>query len=126
MSGVLRKGYHDLLIKLHLEAFVTSRTITKHEFVIPLTEKLAENKLDGHENLQKGILPSRDDFVSVRPSIITEEDIKNENHRLFLVPPKLNLDNVRSYVLNAFAEAVRICASHIRDPIGGSNAFLFV
>ena len=71
-------------------------------------------------------MPSRDDFVSVRPSIITEEDVKNESHRLFLVPPKLNLDNVRSYVLNSFGEAVRICASHIRDPIGGSNAFLFV
>ena len=52
ISGVLRQGYHDLLIKLHLEAFVTARTITKHEFVIPLTEKLAENKLDAHENLQ--------------------------------------------------------------------------
>ena len=127
MSGILRKGFHDLLIKLHLESFVITRSMTKHEYVVPLTENLAPNLLDRHEYLMgNGIFPNSDDFVSVRPAILKESDIKNENHKLFLIPPKINLDDLKYYVLNSFCDSVKISAAHIRDPIGGSNSFLFV
>lgn len=127
MSGPLRKGFHDLLICLHLESFVVSRSMTKHEYVVPLTAKLLENQLDKHEKLmQGGRFPNRDDFVSVRPKIIKESEVKNENHKLYLVPPKFNLENLKNYALNSFADSVKLFASHIRDPIGGSNSFLFV
>jgi hypothetical protein len=101
--------------------------MTKHEFVVPLTEKLLENKISEHENLfGDGSFPSRDAFVSVRPSIIKENEIKNEAQRLFLIPPKFDLDKLRQFALNSFCESVKLCSSLARDPIGGSNSFLFV
>ncbi len=127
LSGDLRKGFHDLLIKLHLESFVISREMTKHEFVIPLCDRLTENNLDEHDQtIQKGVLPSKDNFLSVRPEILKEEDIKNENQKLYLVPPKINLDSLKNYALNSFCDSVKIFSSHIRDPIGGSTSSLFV
>lgn len=127
MTGVLRKGFYDLLIKLHLEAFVAARTMTKHEYVIPLTSGLTENVLEKHEALMlKGQFPSRDEFVSVRPSIIKEEEIKVESHKLLLIPPTFNLENLKNFVISSFSESVKTCAAHIRDPIGGTKSFLFV
>lgn len=127
LSGSLRKGFYDLLIKLHLEAYVVSRTMTKHEYVIPLTERLSFNVLENHEVLMlKGQFPARDEFVSVRPSIIKEEEIKIESHKLLLIPPVFNLENLKNFVISSFSESVRTCAAHIRDPIGGTKSFLFV
>jgi hypothetical protein len=101
--------------------------MTKKEFVMPLCEKLAQNNLEDHDStIQKGVMPSKDDFVSVRPEILKEEDIKNESQRLYLLPPKINLENLKNYALTAFGDSVRIFSSHIRDPIGGSTSFLFV
>lgn len=101
--------------------------MTKHEFVIPLCDRLAENNLDDHDQtIQRGILPSKDNFLSVRPEMLKEEDIKNENQKLYLVPPKINLDYLKNYALNSFCDSVKIFSSHIRDPIGGSTSSLFV
>ena len=127
MNGLLRKGFYELLIKVHLEAFVAARTMTKHEYVIPLTQGLRNNVLENHEALMlKGQFPSRDEFVSVRPSIIKDEEIREESHRLLLIPPKFNLENLKYFVINSFTESVKTCAAHIRDPIGGTKSFLFV
>ena len=127
MSGPLRKNFYDLLIKLHLESFTISRSTTIHEYVIPLTNKLKENTLEKHKTLmEKGYFPSREDFVSVLPSILRDDEIKNENQKLLLIPPKFNLENLKNFVINSFAESVKLCTAHVRDPIGGSNAFLFV
>ena len=127
MNGLLRKGFYDLLIKLHLEAFVAARTMTKREYVIPLTTSLADNILEKHEALMlKGQFPSRNEFVSVRPSIIKEEEIKVETHKLILIPPKFNLERLKNFVISSFSESVRTCAAHIRDPIGGTKSFLYV
>jgi len=65
-------------------------------------------------------------FVSVRPSIIKEEEIKVESHKLLLIPPTFNLENLKNFVINSFSESVKTCAAHIRDPIGGNKSFLFV
>ena len=101
--------------------------MTKHEFVVPLTPQLFENQLSEHENIMgDGAFPSREAFVSVRPSIIKENEIKNEAQKLFLIPPKFDLDKLKQFVLGSFCESVKLCASLARDPIGGSNSFLFV
>ncbi len=127
LSGILRKGFYDLLIKLHLESFVITRSMTKHEYVVPLIENLGPNLLERHEFLMRnGIFPNTEDFVSVRPAILKDSDIKNEAHRPYLIPPKINLEELKIYALNSFCESVKISAAHIRDPIGGSNSFLFV
>jgi ryanodine receptor 2 len=125
--GELRKGFHDLLINLHLESFVISRSMTRNEYVVPLAANLKTNVLDKHEQLMRhGLFPSRDEFASVRPSILSEEDVKNESHKMFLVPPRINLDNLKSYALNSFCSSIKLCSAHIRDPVGGSYSFLFV
>ena len=133
ISGVLRKGFHDLLIKLHLESLVIARSMTKHEFVLPICEKLTANRLDDHAStIQLGILPNKDDTVSVRPShtFYAEriEQIGSDMHqfRMHLIPPPINMTLLKQYALRSFGDAVRIYSSHIRDPIGGSASFLFV
>lgn len=127
LSGMLRSGFHDLLIKLHLETHATSLKLTNNEYIIPLTEKLDENNLENHESLIKdGLFPNKNDFVSVRPSIIKEEDIRNESQRFILVPPKINISKLKDYVMNSLLEAIKIGFTQIRDPIGGSNANLLV
>jgi hypothetical protein len=127
LAGQLRKGFYDLLIKLHLESYVTSNLLTKREFVVPLTEQLYANQLSEHEGLMgEGGFPSRESFVSVRPSIIKESEIKNETQRLYLIPPAFDLDRLRVFVLTSFCDAVKLTAQLVRDPIGGSNSFLFV
>jgi hypothetical protein len=101
--------------------------MTKREFVVPLTEKLLENQIAEHENLMgDGAFPSRDSFVSVRPSIIKESEIKNETQRLYLIPPSFDLDRLKLFVLSSFCDSVKLTASLVRDPIGGSNSYLFV
>ena len=127
LSGPLRKGFYDLLIKLHLEAFVIAKSLTKHEYVIPLTAKLADNQLANHDALMaQGHFPAREEIVSVRPSIIKEEEIKIESQKLLLIPPKFNLENLKNFVINSFTESVKLCITHVRDPIGSSNSYLFV
>lgn len=127
MSGQLRKGFHDLLIKLHLESFVNTRSLAKYEFVVPLSKKLTNNQLANHEQLMKhGNFPCKDDFVSVQPEMIKENEIKVEEQRLYLVPPKFNLENLKHFILNSFCDSVKLCAAHARDPTGGTNSYLFV
>jgi ryanodine receptor 2 len=124
MSGQLRKGFYDLLIKLHLESFVNTRSLSKYEFIVPLSRKLTSNQLAAH--FQGSSFPSKSQFVSVRPQLSQESDIKNEEYKLYLVAPPFNLAALRAFVLASFCESVKLCAAHARDPIGGSNAFLFV
>jgi hypothetical protein len=127
LSGPLRTGFHNILIKLHLESYVISRKMTKYEYVIPLTNKLNKNNLLKQRNLiEKGILPNKDDFVSVRPSILKLEDVKNQSQRLLLVPPKFNTTKLKQHVMHTLLESVKRGCNHIRDPIGGSNSNLFV
>lgn len=125
MSGPLRKGFHDLLIKLHLESFVNTRSLAKYEFVIPLSRKLNANQLSSHI-MQGSTFPSKSQFVSVRPQMPRESEIKLEEQKIYLVPPPINLEDLKTYVLATFCESVKLCAAHARDPIGGTNSFLFV
>ena len=120
-------GFYDLLIQIHLESYVISRTMTKHEYVVPLVERLRSNRLSRHQALMRqGHFPNRDELVSVRPSMQRDALIRSESQRALLVPPKCDLGSVKTFVLSAFAEAVRLSTMHVRDPIGGSVSFLFV
>lgn len=40
MPGLLRSGFHDVLIAIHLEAHAESRLNTNGEFIIPLVDSL--------------------------------------------------------------------------------------
>jgi ryanodine receptor 2 len=127
LSGQLRMGFHDLLIKLHLNAFVISRSMTKHEYVVPLNKQIFENNLDRHDFLKcNREFPSPSEIVSVRPSVMSEDEVKHENQKLLLIPPVFDLNSLKQYVINSFTESIRMCSNHIRDPIGGSKSTLFV
>jgi hypothetical protein len=104
-----------------------AKSLTKHEYVIPLCAQLQNNRLANHDALMaQGHFPAREELVSVRPSLIKEEEIKIESQKLLLIPPKFNLENLKNFVINSFTESVKLCITHVRDPIGGSNSFLFV
>lgn len=125
MSGPLRKGFYDLLIKLHLESFVNTRLLSKYEFIVPLSRKLITNRLENH--FQHGsTFPSKSQFVSVRPQMPLESEIKVEEQKPYLISPAFDLKELKTFVLSSFCESVKLCAGHARDPIGGSNAYLFV
>lgn len=127
LNGHIRRRFYDLMIKLHLESFAVSRQMTKYEFVIPLNSQLFNNRLEYHKDYMKdGKFPKRDDFVSVRPSIISESQIKNETQKLYLFPPSFNIEALKQFVLSSFPDSVKLCISHVRDPTGGSNSSLFV
>lgn len=64
--------------------------------------------------------------MSVRPQLPQESEIKIEEQKLYLVAPPFNLQELKTFVLSSFCESVKLCAGHARDPIGGTNAFLFV
>lgn len=125
MSGPLRKGFYDLLIKLHLESFVNTRQLSKYEFIVPLSRRLVNNQLLSH--FQRGSqFPAKSQFISVRPQIPQESEIKVEEHKPYLIAPSFNLHELKTFVLSSFCESVNLCATHARDPIGGTNAYLFV
>jgi hypothetical protein len=102
--------------------------MTKYEYVIPLASKMLSknNLMRQRDIIQLGLLPNKDDFVSVRPAIIKQEDVKNQNQRLLLVPPNINTEKLKHYVMSSLLDAIRRGCNHIRDPIGGTNANLFV
>lgn len=125
MSGPLRKGFYDLLIKLHLESFVNTRSLSKYEFIVPLSRKLGTNQIATHFH-QGAAFPSKSQFISVRPQMPVEAEIRIEEQKLYLVAPAFNLYELKTFALGSFCESVKLCAAHARDPIGGTNSYLFV
>lgn len=67
-------------------------------------------------------IPSMDQFLSVRPKLIKEEDFKIERERKLLVPPPFNVIQLKEYVMNSLTEAIEKTSRHLRDPVGGSYA----
>ena len=39
MPGLLRAGYYDLLIDIHLSSYATARLMMNNEFIVPMTEE---------------------------------------------------------------------------------------
>ncbi|CAF0745111.1 unnamed protein product, partial [Didymodactylos carnosus] len=125
LCGSLRVAIHNLLIALHFEPHVRGKSLTINEFIIPLSASLKKNALlRTHESfaVQKPTtyIPPMENFLSVRPKLIKEEDIKSERERKLLVPPPFNVTALKEYVMSSITDAVEKSAKHLRDPVGGS------
>ncbi|XP_053408017.1 ryanodine receptor-like isoform X6 [Mercenaria mercenaria] len=135
LSGPLRAGFHDLLISMHLDSHTRGRQSTEKEYIIPLTKSMQELSLyrqlspnsDGFKI--KHTIPNMDASVSIRPKLcLLKKDIeaRNETKNRAETSPFFPMDRLKMHMMKALTDAVEKGAAHIRDPIGGSNANLFV
>ncbi|ESO90186.1 hypothetical protein LOTGIDRAFT_123762 [Lottia gigantea] len=134
LSGTLRNSFNDLLISMHLDSHSKARVITEKEFIIPLLPQsknlcLYRTRSPGSEDYNiKHQIPTMEDSVSIRPMLaITGKEIENRFvYGKDSTAPYFPMAKLKAYTMRALTQAVQVGAAHIRDPIGGTNANLFV
>nr|KAG5704413.1 hypothetical protein BaRGS_024268 [Batillaria attramentaria] len=135
MPGKLRMSFHDLLISMHLDSHTRARMMTQNEYIIPLTSHTQALSLyrklspTSETYTIKHQIPSMEDSVSIRPQLaITEKQIEDriQKNGRDSTAPYFPMDKLKSFVMRSLTKAMEKGAAHIRDPIGGSNANLFV
>jgi len=122
MPGVLRQAFFDILISLHLESYVNTVEITQKEFIVPMTDELAELYSDADMGNSLRSLA----YESIRPQMTTCEITSDFSCIKELSLPEFDLDALREFVMEALETAVVVNQVSNRDPIGGSNQDLFV
>ncbi|XP_048259812.1 ryanodine receptor-like isoform X9 [Haliotis rufescens] len=135
MSGPLRHAFHNLLVTMHLSSHTAARILTQNEYIIPLTPNTKTlslyrklSPLAGSYKIKHQI-PSMEQSVSIRPILaLSDRDIDARVQRdgKDCTSPVFPLAKLKSYMMQALNTAAEKGASHIRDPIGWSNANLFV
>uniref|UniRef100_A0A8C3VI04 Ryanodine receptor 3 n=1 Tax=Catharus ustulatus TaxID=91951 RepID=A0A8C3VI04_CATUS len=126
LPGLLRSGFYDLLISIHLEHAKQTKLMMSNEFIIPVTDETRNIKLYPDETKKHG-LPGVGLSTCLKPTfnfstpcfIATSED-----HQTSI--PEIPLDILKSKAISMLTEAVQCSGSHIRDPVGGQVAFQFV
>ncbi|MBN3304979.1 RYR3 protein, partial [Amia calva] len=126
LSGMLREGFYNLLISIHLETAKEARLMMNNEFIIPVTDETRSIRLFPDESKQHS-LPGVGLSTSLKPRlhfsppcfIIT----KGEQQ---LHSPQIPLETLKEKAISMLTEAVQGGGHHIRDPVGGSVEFQFV
>ncbi|OXB83885.1 UNVERIFIED_CONTAM: hypothetical protein H355_009369 [Colinus virginianus] len=126
LPGLLRSGFYDLLISIHLDHAKQAKLMMNNEFIIPVTEETRTIKLYPDETKKHG-LPGVGLSTCLKPSfnfstpcfIVTSEEHQTSS-------PEIPLDTLKSKAISMLTEAVQCSGSHIRDPVGGHIAFQFV
>ncbi|RMC00432.1 hypothetical protein DUI87_23041 [Hirundo rustica rustica] len=126
LPGLLRSGFYDLLISIHLEHAKQAKLMMSNEFIIPVTDETRNIKLYPDETKKHG-LPGVGLSTCLKPGfnfstpcfIATTED-----HQTSI--PEIPLEILKSKAISMLTEAVQCSGSHIRDPVGGQVAFQFV
>uniref|UniRef100_A0A8C3QAL2 Ryanodine receptor 3 n=1 Tax=Geospiza parvula TaxID=87175 RepID=A0A8C3QAL2_GEOPR len=126
LPGLLRSGFYDLLITIHLEHAKQAKLMMSNEFIIPVTDETRNIKLYPDETKKHG-LPGVGLSTCLKPAfnfstpcfIATSED-----HQTSI--PEIPLEILKSKAISMLTEAVQCSGSHIRDPVGGQVAFQFV
>nr|XP_023658007.1 ryanodine receptor 3 [Paramormyrops kingsleyae] len=126
LSGMLREGFYDVLVSIHLETAKEARLMMNNEFIIPVTDETRSIRLFPDESkihsppgvgLSTSLKP-RLNFVPL--CFITT---KREQH---LYSPQIPLDALKEKAISMLTEAVQGGGHHIRDPVGGSVEYQFV
>lgn len=140
LIGLLREGYYDLLIDIHLSSYATARLMMNNEYIVPMTDETKSITLFPDEKKKHG-LPGIGISTSLRPrmhfsspSFITGSRLwhcSNSNNgsgpgECFQYSPEFPLDILKIKTIEMLTEAVREGSMHVRDPVGGSTEFLFV
>ncbi|XP_064920309.1 ryanodine receptor 3 isoform X3 [Columba livia] len=126
LPGLLRSGFYDLLISIHLEYAKKAKLMMNNEFIIPVTDETRTIKLYPDETKKHG-LPGvglstclKPDFNFSTPCfILASEECQTSS-------PEIPLDILKSKAISMLTEAVQCSGAHIRDPVGGQVAFQFV
>uniref|UniRef100_A0A4W6FFF9 Ryanodine receptor 2 n=1 Tax=Lates calcarifer TaxID=8187 RepID=A0A4W6FFF9_LATCA len=122
MPGLLRAGYYDLLIDIHLSSYATARLMMNNEYIVPMTDETKSITLFPDEKKKHG-LPGIGLSTSLRPRMhFSSPSFVCGTGSL----PEFPLDILKVKTIEMLTEAVREGSMHVRDPIGGSTEFLFV
>uniref|UniRef100_A0A668AWW8 Uncharacterized protein n=1 Tax=Myripristis murdjan TaxID=586833 RepID=A0A668AWW8_9TELE len=126
MPGLLRTGYYDLLIDIHLSSYATARLMMNNEYIVPMTEETKSITLFPDEKKKHG-LPGIGLSTSLRPRMhFSSPNFVCGSEHCFQYSPEFPLDILKTKTIEMLTEAVREGSMHVRDPIGGSTEFLFV
>ncbi|KAF4101818.1 hypothetical protein G5714_016618 [Onychostoma macrolepis] len=126
LSGLLREGFYDVLISVHLETARAARRMMSSEFIVPVTSETRSIRLfpDGgrrHQPPGVGLSTSLKPRLSFAlPCFISG---RREQH---LFSPEIPLDALKEKAISMLTDAVQGGGDHIRDPVGGSVEFQFV
>ncbi|XP_060047921.1 ryanodine receptor 2 isoform X1 [Erinaceus europaeus] len=126
MPGLLRAGYYDLLIDIHLSSYATARLMMNNEFIVPMTEETKSITLFPDENKKHG-LPGIGLSTSLRPRMqFSSPSFVSINNDYYQYSPEFPLDILKAKTIQMLTEAVKEGRLHARDPVGGTTEFLFV
>ncbi|XP_022408786.1 ryanodine receptor 2 isoform X8 [Delphinapterus leucas] len=126
MPGLLRAGYYDLLIDIHLSSYATARLMMNNEFIVPMTEETKSITLFPDENKKHG-LPGIGLSTSLRPRMqFSSPSFVSINNEGYQYSPEFPLDILKAKTIQMLTEAVKEGSLHARDPVGGTTEFLFV
>uniref|UniRef100_A0A452GAX0 Ryanodine receptor 2 n=1 Tax=Capra hircus TaxID=9925 RepID=A0A452GAX0_CAPHI len=126
MPGLLRAGYYDLLIDIHLSSYATARLMMNNEFIVPMTEETKSITLFPDEKKKHG-LPGIGLSTSLRPRMqFSSPSFVSINTEGYQYSPEFPLDILKAKTIQMLTEAVKEGSLHARDPVGGTTEFLFV
>uniref|UniRef100_A0A8C6K2C8 Uncharacterized protein n=1 Tax=Melopsittacus undulatus TaxID=13146 RepID=A0A8C6K2C8_MELUD len=126
MPGLLRAGYYDLLIDIHLNTYATARLMMNNEFIVPMTNETKSITLFPDENKKHG-LPGIGLSTSLRPRMqFSSPSFVSISSECFQFSPEFPLETLKAKTIEMLTEAVQEGSLHVRDPVGGSTEFLFV
>ncbi|KAM9612984.1 ryanodine receptor 2 [Trichechus inunguis] len=126
MPGLLRAGFYDLLIDIHLSSYATARLMMNNEFIVPMTEETKSITLFPDENKKHG-LPGIGLSTSLRPRMqFSSPSFVSISNECYQYSPEFPLDILKAKTIQMLTEAVKESSLHARDPVGGTTEFLFV
>ncbi|CAN8203839.1 unnamed protein product [Coccothraustes coccothraustes] len=126
MPGLLRAGYYDLLIDIHLNTYATARLMMNNEFIVPMTDETKSITLFPNENKKHG-LPGIGLSTSLRPRMqFSSPSFVSISSECCQFSPEFPLEILKAKTIEMLTEAVQEGSLHVRDPVGGSTEFLFV
>ncbi|XP_030881032.1 ryanodine receptor 3 [Leptonychotes weddellii] len=126
LPGLLRSGFYDLLISIHLANAKERKLMMKNEYIIPITSTTRNIRLYPDESKRHG-LPGVGLRTCLKPGfrfstpcfVVTSEEHQKQS-------PEIPLEILKTKALSMLTEAVQHSGAHIRDPVGGSVEFQFV
>ncbi|XP_035535034.1 ryanodine receptor 3, partial [Morone saxatilis] len=126
LSGMLREGFYNVLISIHLETAKEARLMMNNEFIIPVTEETRSIKLFPDES-KRHSLPGVGLSTSLTPRVnFSPVGIISTKRQQYLYSPQIPLGILKEKAISMLSEAVQGGGLHIRDPVGGSVEYQFV
>uniref|UniRef100_A0A673ZPK3 Ryanodine receptor 3 n=1 Tax=Salmo trutta TaxID=8032 RepID=A0A673ZPK3_SALTR len=135
LSGMLREGFYNVLMSIHLETAKEARLMMNNEFIIPVTDETRSIKLFPDES-KRHSLPGVGLSTSLKPQLnyfnftcfvfSTLMPINKIHYYNDCSSPQIPLGILKEKAISMLTEAVQGGGSHIRDPVGGSVEYQFV